>query len=194
MTAALTRELLLRKWLHVLLILPAFLLPFLPQRWAIAAAAAALAWNVVMLPRTPGLRRLLRKDRRFDTGVVLYPLAVLLALIFLPYPAGAAACWGVLAAGDGAAGIAGRRYPLAPLPWNRRKSWGGIAAFFLAALVAGALLLDWCGVAPREAWKLAAAAALAAALVESAPLPVDDNLTVPLAAGGTLWLLMAGGP
>jgi uncharacterized protein (TIGR00297 family) len=95
--------------------------------------------------------------------------------------------WGVLAAGDGMATVAGRALGGPALPWNARKTWAGFAAFVTFGAVAAGLLCVWTLRLPAGAvfapWVVAASlsVALACALVESLPLGLDDNLTVPLA-------------
>jgi dolichol kinase len=83
-----------------------------------------------------------------------------------------------LALADPAAVFSGRT-------WGRRKlgkgTWVGSFAF---ALVASAALLLF------FPWPVALGAALAATAVEAAPLPLDDNLTIPLATAGVLFLLL----
>lgn len=109
-------------------------------------------------------------------------LLTLLAGVRRPALGGA---WVVFTAGDGLAGIAGRALGGPRLPWNHRKSWAGSAAFVLAAAAAlfGFLRRYQPHVASRRAAGLAALTALAAATVETLPLPVDDNYSVPVVAG-----------
>ena len=86
----------------------------------------------------------------------------------------------VLAVADPAASVIGRL-------WGRNKvgkgSWEGTTAFFL---VATAVLVPFAGL------QAALIAAAATAALEVTPIGIDDNLTVPLAAALTLWLVGAG--
>jgi uncharacterized protein (TIGR00297 family) len=115
---------------------------------------------------------------------VLYPLCVLLLiLIFWQRLEVAAATWGILAFGDGMASVAGMALGRRKLPWNPRKSWIGTLAYTLFGTLAAAVLLMW--TAPgRYTWAFALAVAfggaLVAALLESLPQGLDDNLGVPL--------------
>src|SRR6185503_2983699 len=83
-------------------------------------------------------------------------------------------------------------------PWNARKSWEGTAAFVAAGTIASCLMLAWLAPPPGGrtivGWVgVALVATLVAALAESLPLGVDDNLVVPLVgAGATLVLAHAG--
>ena len=84
-----------------------------------------------------------------------------------------------LAIGDPAAGIIGSR-------WGRirigQKTLEGSIAFLLTAFVAGALLTGITHI-PLH---LIALGALVAAVVELLPLPLNDNLTIPLASGAVI--------
>ena len=92
-----------------------------------------------------------------------------------------------VAVGDPAAALVGMRLPG---PRFRGKSPGGGVAFVAAALAVWAIV---CALGYGN-WSLAVVImALAAAAVELAPLPVDDNLTVPLIGGGVMTLALAAG-
>ena len=166
-------------------------------------AGFALAFNVLVLPRIGG-RRLYRPvdhARGFPLGILLYPLAVLLLiLVFSSRLDIAAAGWGILAFGDGAATLVGQQARGRRWPWNPDKTIAGSAAFVVFASAGGVALAWWtrrmstrrlqCGssvLAPI-------AAAFAAAAVETVPVGLDDNISVPLAAAAVLWLasLMTG--
>jgi uncharacterized protein (TIGR00297 family) len=164
-------------------------LRWLPAWGAALLAGFAVAMNVALLPRlAPGLFRRREEGRRFSSGIALYPLAVLfLVLAFHDRLHFAALLWGVLAFGDGPATLAGRAIGGARLPWNRDKSWAGSAAYFVVGGTAGALLLAWVAgaTAPGEfsigaVCAIAFATALLGALVESVPIGLDDNVSVPL--------------
>ncbi len=83
----------------------------------------------------------------------------------------------ILAAGDAFSTFVGIRGTHA-LPWNPRKSWEGTIAFFLSASFASFPLLSvpFLNPLPVIVYSLAASA------IESLPLPLDDNLTIPLGA------------
>ncbi len=177
-----------RQFLHMAMGGFALALRFLTWRQAVALACAALAFNLLVLPRIgKGLYR--PTDARFAAGIILYPLAVLLLLLCFPRrPDIVAAAWAILAAGDGMATLAGRAMPIARLPWNPDKSYGGLIAFVLCGGSAAIALAMWTAPAvqpvPGVAFLVAAplAAALAAGLVETIPVGLDDNLRVPAAA------------
>lgn len=119
-----------------------------------------------------------------------YTLALTLLVVLVPRPA---ACAGalVLAFGDPVAGIFGRKWGRVKI--RHEKSWVGSSAFVLAGFLA-VFGLSWVavpdfGLAARLGWSFTAA--LGGALAEVFSDRLDDNLTVPLAAGAVagLWLL-----
>lgn len=182
-----------RKGLHVAVALTALTWRWIPPPIAIAVVLATIAHNRWILPRyAPTLFREGEGEgegrRGFRSGIVSYPMGVfLVAAVFLDRLAFAAAAWGVLAAGDGFATIVGRSIGRVRWPWNPNKTVAGSVAFVIAAAPFAAFLgcfvsrgsfLEWLGPC--------AAAALVGALVESLPLSLDDNLTVPLAAAAVL--------
>lgn len=173
----------LRKALHIAFGFVAFTLFFLTWQVAAAVAAAAVVGNWLLLHRIFG-KRVSRHERGWDAGIVLYPLAVLvLIIVFRNELAFAAAGWVILAFGDGFASVFGRWTPIAKLPWNRDKSWGGLFAFAIAAFLgvfAVARVFHVAFSAPMIA------AVLVCAIIESLPLGIDDNITVPLAAATVL--------
>lgn len=186
-----------RQWTHIGPVAFAFLLKFLTWWQAAALAAAALAFNVAVLPRVGG-RRLYRpidEVRGFPLGIVLYPLSVLLMILVFPTRLDiVAAAWAILALGDGAATLVGRRVGGREWPWNRDKTVAGTLAFVVCG-AAGALLLAWwtrsAVTAQPALWFVilaAIAAAAIAAFVETIPVRLDDNISVPASAAAVLWL------
>ena len=186
-----------RQWVHVGSGAFALLLRFLEWWQAALLAAVALLFNAVVLPRIGG-RRLYRPvdhARGFPIGILLYPLAVLFLILIFPTRLDiAAAAWAILACGDGAATLVGRRVASVPLPWNRDKTIAGSCAFVMTGAAAGVALAWWTrpSVAPPASLLFVVVApivaALAAGLVESLPVRMDDNISVPMAAGSVLWL------
>jgi uncharacterized protein (TIGR00297 family) len=175
----------------------AFLLRFLTWPQAAALAVTALLFNALVLPHAGG-RAIFRPEdvhRGVPTGILFYPLAVLLLiLVFRARLDIVAAAWAILALGDGAATLVGRRFGRTRIPWNPDKTWEGTLAFVICAS-AGAMLLCWLTQpnvdSPQSPWFVFGApfvAALVAALVETVPVRLDDNLSVPFAAGATLWV------
>ena len=211
-----------RQWVHVGSGLFALALRVLTPWQAAAMAATALVFNVVLLPRVGG-RRLYRPAddvRGFPLGILLYPLSVLLLTLIFPSRLDiAAAAWGILAFGDGAATLVGRRrseetaeraktaennsfsansavsaVSSGRLPWNRDKSVAGTLAFIVCGSAGGVALAWWVrpAIAPLPALAFAIVApivaAVLAALIETIPVRLDDNMSVPVTAGWVLWI------
>jgi uncharacterized protein (TIGR00297 family) len=176
----------------------ALLLRYLHWWQAVILAAVAVIFNIRLLRHVAG-HRIHRPNEIGDllpAGLVLYPTSVLLMLLMFPErPDIVAASWGILAAGDGAAALIGRRFGQSKWAWNRQKSMTGSVALFLVGGAAGALLAWWCRpqvIPPPYVWFSLGApfiAALAAAAVETVPIRLDDNLSVPLTAASVLWAL-----
>ncbi len=193
----------LRQVVHISMSAFALLLRLLTWWQAALCAVAAVVFNLFVLPRFGGraLSRPADARRGYPLGIVIYPVAVL--LLILAFPARldiAASAWGVMACGDGAATLVGRRCGRRRLPWNPDKTFEGLVAFIAAGGAAGVFLSWWTAPAltpaPGLAFTLAApiVAAFAAGLAETLPIQLDDNITVPVVAGSVLWLcsLMTG--
>jgi uncharacterized protein (TIGR00297 family) len=173
----------LRKFLHILFGLFAITLKYLPWRIAALVAAAAVIVNAFVLHRLVG-KRVARHERGWDWGIVLYPAAVLaLILIFNWHIEIAAAAWIIMAFGDGFATLAGRALPLARLPWNREKSAGGSLAFLIFGGLGAFAIARIFGGPPLPALAIAL---VAAAIAETLPLGLNDNVVVPFAAAAAL--------
>lgn len=167
------------------------LLRYLPYWGVLSVSLFGILFNLFFLPRIfPSIMRNVTGDRR---GVVFYPVSVAVLVILLPHHmAIVAGAWAVLSFGDGMATVAGKIGRPIPLRWNPKKTVQGATACFFcgAAGCAGAMwLVDPDFVADHQKWLVAAVAAAAiGAWVESLPLPVNDNLTVPLSVAFVLWI------
>jgi uncharacterized protein (TIGR00297 family) len=171
----------------------ALLLRWITWPQALALAGGALLFNLFVLPHVAASLYRPGDRARNLHGIVYYPLSVLILLLLFPRRLDiVAAAWGILAAGDGIATLAGRAVGGARWPWNPDKTVAGTIAFALAGSAAGIALALWCRPAATVpmAFALLAApmAAVTAALVETIPIKLDDNLSVSLSAGGALWL------
>lgn len=179
----------------------ALLLRWLTTWQAAGVALVALFANFFVLPRTSFGSSMLREGEGRFGGTVVYPFVVAVLVLVLPLHL-AAAAWVILAVGDAASNVCGRTMGRSKLAWNVRKSWAGTLGFALFATPAAALALML--VVPGQetaphaehltwgmAFLLAAAAACAAAIVESLPLRIDDNLTVGLSSALVLWVMHA---
>lgn len=182
-----------RQLLHMISGLWAYLLRWLTPTPLMILAFSVAVFNRWMLPRVGGrwLWRPSEVAAGRATGVVLYPLTVLLLLgLFYRRPEVAAAGWGLLAFADGSATLAGRLFRPRRLPWNATKTWAGFLAYCLIGWAAVFSLVSWVAPGRYETsllfWVAAAVAGLGAFL-ESAPQKLDDNLGVPLVASLFLW-------
>lgn len=208
------RSELIRKSVHIGMGGMALLLRVLTPLQAMACAAVALAFNLFALHRVTR-RALLRhdeKDTGYSLGIVLYPAAVLaLIVVFRNRLELAAATWGLIAFGDGMAGLVGVTLGGRRLPWNPGKSWAGFVAFVLWGTTAAAFLIRWVQAGALDGPKAwigpsflevgthgpffesnfliggCFAAALLAAFAESIPTGLDDNILVPLVGGASLY-------
>ncbi len=192
-----------RKLLHMTVGGFALLLRFLSWPQAAAAAVTAFLFNWQVLPRIGG--RALWRDHEHRAGsalgMLIYPLSVLgLVLLFRGELWKAAAVWALLAYGDGMAGLVGQAVGGPRLPWNPRKGWAGLLAFVLFGALCATALAGWTLRLPPAEWSASfvlgpvLAAALLAALAETVPTTLDDNLTVPLVGAAGLWLATLAEP
>ena len=117
------------------------------------------------------------------TGTFWYLLGIAGSLaLYTPGVAAAAVCF--LAFGDVAAATIGERYGKRKIG---HKSVEGTIAFLVAGVGAGLLLLI-AGIAP--VWWVMLVGVLIAAGVELLPVPVNDNLSIPIVSGGVMELIM----
>jgi len=176
----------------------AFAVRFLGPALSALCALTATLFNLFVLPRIGG-KKLWREEeakRGSSVGIVLYPLTVLiLILAFWKRLEVAAGVWGIMAFGDGMASLVGMSIGSAKLPWNPKKSWAGSAAFVLFGTAGCFALLQWTAPAFDRTYSFAfalgisLAAAFVAAVLESMPQGLDDNIGVPLVAGIFLFCL-----
>lgn len=179
--------------LRIALIIPAFLLFSITWYETAALAVMILLFDIYLLPDLAVVStqsEVTASLRTFPTDIILYPVAILaLALIFNRYLEIVAMAWALLALGDGMAGATGAVWGRHPLPFNRQKTWEGFAAFIVFG-GAGALVLKlWVSdlSLTRKGLLICIAAALVGAFVESLPIRLSDNITVPLTCGGFIF-------
>ncbi len=117
--------------------------------------------------------------QEFVAAPIYFALGILFALLLLPIQASSGAI-AIFAAGDSTASLFGGLSKKV-LPINKGKTWGGSLAGLLFAFMAGSLFIS--------PWKALVGAAIAA-FVEAIPLPINDNILMPLSAGIALTLLI----
>ena len=171
------------------------LLKWLPPWASIALTLALVGYFAGLSPRLfPATVRPEETAEGYPLGKIAYAGMVFFLVAFFRHKLFVAAgAWAILAAGDAAATLVGARFPLTRHLWNPGKSLGGTLAFVVAGGLAGFLAVQWVNYPPEPfAWRFALAAsfpaAALAAIVESLPIPVDDNITVPVAAAAFLAL------
>jgi dolichol kinase len=120
-----------------------------------------------------------RELYEFAAAPIYFAVGILLALLLFPAPISNAAI-AIFALGDSTASIFGRLISKKPWPFNKSKTIAGSLTGFLFALLAGLFF-----VLPLKALMGAAVAMTA----ECLPLPVNDNILIPLCTGLTLALI-----
>jgi uncharacterized protein (TIGR00297 family) len=186
-----------RQITHILVGAFALLLRYLDWWQAALVALTAIVFNLVVLPRVS--RDVFRPgdlERVTTSGIVIYPVAVLALILLFPHrPDIAAASWAILAAGDGLATLVGAHVRSTKLAWNPDKSVAGLLAGAIGAALAGVGLAYWTslGMATPPTWLFIlvapTVAAAMAALVETVPIRLNDNISVPAIAAFAMWSL-----
>lgn len=185
-----------RKAFHLSSVAVPLVVWLLPYRVAaVLLTAAALLALVIDLARLRlrGARYLFLRltrpilrhhERQRLTGATWMMGAYAIAVLLLPKPIAVLAMLfnGV---GDAAAALVGKRWGRHRTHWG--KSWEGFAAGFAADLAVGVVVSALSGGLPAAAVLVGA---LAAAAVEFAPLPLDDNLRVTLGGGAAVLLVV----
>ncbi|MDH7607530.1 MAG: HAD-IB family phosphatase [Candidatus Bathyarchaeota archaeon] len=115
----------------------------------------------------------------FATAPVFFALGILFTLLLFPISASNAAI-ATFALGDSAAAIVGKTIGRKRLSFNKGKTLEGLAAGLFAGFLAALVYVN-----PLKAL----AAAATATIVESLPLPISDNLTIPLTTALVLTLI-----
>jgi phosphoserine phosphatase len=104
---------------------------------------------------------------------IYFAVGIMASFLLYPRPISYAAI-AVFTVGDSVANLAGKRFGTFNLPYNKEKTLEGSLAGFAAALVSASIFLSY---------PLALLCAVVALFVESLPLRIDDNLSVPIASG-----------
>lgn len=176
--------------LQVALIAPAFLLYSLNWLETVGLAVLILLFEFFILREMSSPPDAGELERESRMGAYLWPAAILvLALVFRHHLEVVAGAWALVAIGDVAAGVIGQSRGAHPLPFNSEKTWEGFAAFVLLGGAAALLLTLWVsghGFGFKALW-VCAGAAVAGAFAESLPIRLNDNVSVPLVAGGVLF-------
>ena len=129
------------------------------------------------------------------TSVISYAVITLALLVGFPSrPEMGLAVTVIIAFGDGAATLGGLLVQGPRLPWNRQKSWAGLAAFLVISIPAASVVY-WGEARPDVSMLVAVAcagpAALAASLAETLPVRLNDNVRVGVTAAAVIVMMQA---
>jgi dolichol kinase len=116
----------------------------------------------------------------FAMAPLYFAIGILITLLLFPAPVSNAAI-AIFALGDSTASLFGGLLSKKPLPFNKGKTLEGSIAGFFFAFLAGSLFIS-----PA----MALIGAVVAMTIESLPLPVNDNVLIPLYTGLALALLI----
>jgi phytol kinase len=192
-----------RRLLHML---PGFL-PFclwpIPHQdpWGPVLSIAVLLLAVSII--APAIRQFHRVARAGERDghikVLSYGLPIMLALwLFRGREEIGVMTLAILAFGDGSATLGGLLFGRRGLPWNPRKSWTGSLCFVICGTVMASLVY-WGEARPAveitQVLLVTGGATLAAAIAESLPVRINDNLRVGVTAavmGAVLSVLVVG--
>jgi len=181
-----------RQGVHIILFFLAFLLKYL-GRWQMAfLLLLLLVITLFLMPRLRFRSHFYRpSEYQYSRGAALYFFSLIIIVLTFP-PEVVAGAWGIMALGDGMATLVGRAFKVRELPWNKNKSYAGTVAFTLFGLIGSIILLHW--MLPEAGFNfiffLSLKTVVVAAVVESLPWRVNDNISVPFVAAIMLNLLM----
>lgn len=119
------------------------------------------------------------REHKSFSGATTIVFAGLLVYLFYDLPI-AAASMVIIIVGDSAAAVIGRI--VGKMRFNNKKSLEGTLAFIMFSLL-GMLLI------PGLDFQLGLVGVLVGALFEVLPVPIDDNISVPIVAGGAMQLM-----
>ncbi len=185
-----------RRFTHIavgLWIIPTLFL-FRTWYWAAIPPAAAVVVNFASL-RTR-LMQSIERTAKHDYGTVLFPLSFVICITAFfsgEHRAAAAAGIVIMALGDAAAGIIGRKFGRHPYTFlGAKKSVEGSAAMLVVSVPAAWVTLAIFGVPAVTAAITALVIAAVGTVLEAAGKYGLDNFTVPVACSGLAYLLLAG--
>ena len=115
----------------------------------------------------------------FAAAPLFFALGILITLLLFPAPVNSAAI-AIFALGDSAASLFGGLISRQPLPFNKGKTLEGSLVGYFFAFLAGSFFIS-----PV----MALIGAAVAMTIECLPLPVNDNVLIPLCTGLALMLV-----
>jgi HAD superfamily phosphoserine phosphatase-like hydrolase len=115
----------------------------------------------------------------FTTAPISYAFGIMLSLIIFPPHFGYASI-AILTLGDGAASLFGKKFGKTRYPFNKAKNLEGSFLGFIFAFLGAVFFVD-----PIRAF----IGAMAGMFVECLPMPISDNLAIPLTVGSILVMI-----
>ena len=202
-----------RQTFHILMGFLPFLLKYLPVWSFIGGAFFVLFFIILIFPRFSKFAfRAEDFERGYPIGAIYYTISIIFLLLLFPVYI-AASAWAILAFGDGASTLFGIHYGKMTLLWNRKKSYIGFLSFVFFAWAGSAAAIFWLSdLSPLPWWQAfydlpaklsfkplldtnqilitSFLTSLFCAVVESLPIKINDNLTVPVS--GTAFMFFLG--
>ena len=151
----------------------AFIIIVVTFTYIISELSRMLGVNIPLVSTVTWHAALQPEVHEFVTAPIFFALGIVLALLIFPAPVNYASI-AIFCFGDGFATVFGKVIGRHIIPYNKGKGIEGTISGLIFAIL-GALIF----VNPQKA----VAGALAAMIVETLPAPINDNLTMPLAAG-----------
>ncbi len=188
-----------RKIEHIVPVVFAFLLRYLNTWQALLFAFVGILYGL-FFSKMLVKNAFREQEKGFSFGKLIYGVMVfILILLFHKTMDIVAGAWAIMSLGDGCSSLFGKAYGKKKLPWNSEKSWVGSASFVFFGGIGAAILMWWVNgnqlpihdlpgqiqtPVPWFSFLIPAfLASFAAAGIESLPLRINDNITVPLTAG-----------
>ncbi|MDX9893437.1 MAG: hypothetical protein RB292_03410 [Patescibacteria group bacterium] len=169
-----------RQAVHILLFGLAFVLKFLSVFQSLLILIFLLVLVLFIFPRLKIRSHFYRHfEKQYRNGAVTYFLVLLTLILIFPLKV-VAVSWGILALGDGMATLIGRNFKTRKLPWNLTKSYAGSLAFVVFGALGAGVVLKWFDpiLVTSQLVSVSFKTAVVAAIAESLPLKIDDNITV----------------
>jgi dolichol kinase len=126
-------------------------------------------WNLM-----PWTDRIAKEKEKHHFSAVTYFFAVSIILLALFETNVAFAAISIAIVGDGFAACIGMKWGRKSVPWNTHKSWKGMYAYIIAAVIASSFFVPLSVGIPL---------AIIAGLTESMCEHIDDNFLIPLLVG-----------
>lgn len=174
------------------------LLPFLffvvphadPLSWLVRSVALAVPALIAVIALKTERLFARRGDGGWMTSVLSYAIVTVTLLLAFPgQPELGSTVTTIIAFGDGSATLAGLLARGRRLPWNSAKSWVGLCAFLGCSIPLGTLVywgVSRPGVPFLTALACVVPTVIAAAIAESLPTHLNDNIRVGVTGGLTI--------